>query len=297
MKKKLVINVVATFFFAFLLFPVYAQNSPSIEKLNTYNSIKYQNIKNILLNGTPQELKGLLDSKIDVNRDYDCSTLLNMAIRSLVVNQNPSATPEETLEKVKILVDAGADVNLETCGLTPLATLTGLHDMAKGMEQTYLKTIDANIASSTDTCHVNGEAKKCKETTPHERQLMKAEISQIFQEERQKIEPYYIQIADILLEHGADINKKSKGVAPLHFAAKISKNEKPILLKYLLEKGADPNIRDFQGSTPLFVANFAGNKDVIDVLIKFGADPNIRNNKGILYKDFKTGELNRFNYQ
>ncbi len=69
----------------------------------------------------------------------------------------------------------------------------------------------------------------------------------------------------------------------------------PLLLKYFLEKGADVNIRDFQGNTPLFVANFAANKEVTDLLLKFGADPTIRNNKGILYKDFKTGELYIFN--
>lgn len=102
-------------------------------------------------------------------------------------------------------------------------------------------------------------------------------------------------IADILLQHGADINKKSNGVAQLHFAAQVPQNEKPILLKYFLEKGADVNIRDFQGNTPLFVANFAANKEVTDLLLKFGADPTIRNNKGILYKDFKTGELYIFN--
>ena len=61
-----------------------------------------------------------------------------------------------------------------------------------------------------------------------------------------KIEPYYIKIADILLQHGADINKKSNEVAPLHFAAQVPQNEKPILLKYFLEKGANPNIRDFK---------------------------------------------------
>lgn len=73
------------------------------------------------------------------------------------------------------------------------------------------------------------------------------------------------------------------------------KIENRYCLKYFLEKGANPNIRDFQGNTPLFVANFASNREAIDLLLKFGADPNIRNNAGILYKDFKTGELYTFN--
>ena len=265
-------------------------------KQQFYDAISNGEVQNILLNGTSEDLKNLLDKKINVNIDYGCSTLLNKAIQSLVANQNPATAPEDALEKVKMLIDAGADVNLATCGLTPLATLTGIPDFARKMEKTYIDMIMSNIDYSLDMCHVNGVPKICKDTTPSEREQMKVEIHKIFQEEIMKIEPYYIKIAEILLEHGADINKKSNGIAPLHFAANVPNNEKPILLKYLLEKGADVNIRDFQGSTPLFVANFADNKEVIDLLIKFGADTAIRNDKGILYKDFKTGELYDYSY-
>ncbi len=261
---------------------------------STTSQISDEEIKNILLNGTPEDLKNLLNKKIDVNIDYNCSTLLNLAIRSLVANQSPTATSEDALEKVNMLIKAGADVNLNTCGLTPLATLVGLPHMARQMVNVYVNTIMANMDYSTDICHVNGRAKVCKDTTTAERAQMKAEIIQIFKEEIQKNEPYYTQIADILLQHGADINKKSNGIAPLHFAANVPHGENPIFLKYLLAKGADVNIRDFQGSTPLFVANFADNKEVIDLLIQNGADVNIRNNKGVLYKDFKTGEYYNF---
>lgn len=296
MKKFFIASMIVLLYVAYTsIMPVHAQNEVSVQKQNLYNSISDEEIKNILLNGSSKQLKELLDKKIDVNIDYGCSTLLNTAIRSLIANQNPAATPEDTLEKMKMLIDAGADVNLATCGLTPLATLTGIPHFAREMEKTYIETIMSNIDYSSDMCHVNGVAKICKDTTPSEREQMKAEIHQIFQEEIKKIEPYYTKIADILLQHGADINKKSNGVAPLHFAAQVPQNEKPILLKYFLEKGADVNIRDFQGSTPLFVANFAANKEVTDLLLKFGADPTIRNNKGILYKDFKTGELYTFN--
>ena len=278
------------------VFPAHALDEIFAQEQNIHNtSVDDEEIKNILLNEPPQRLKELLSKNIDPKIDYGCSTLLNKAIQSLIASQDPAATPEDTLEKISILIDAGADVNLATCGLTPLATLTGIPYMARKMEKAYMETITLNIDYSTDMCHVNGVAKICKDTSPEEREQMKAEIRQIFQEEMKKIEPYYIKIADILLQHGADINKKSNEVAPLHFAAQVPQNEKPILLKYFLEKGANPNIRDFQGNTPLFVANFASNRETIDLLLKFGADPNIRNNAGILYKDFKTGELYTFN--
>lgn len=63
--------------------------------------------------------------------------MLNKAIQSLIASQDPAATPEDTLEKISILIDAGADVNLATCGLTPLATLTGIPYMARKMEKLY----------------------------------------------------------------------------------------------------------------------------------------------------------------
>ena len=197
-----------------------------------------------------------------------------------------------TITENNTLIGWGAN----NTGLIGNGTLNFYPYFARKMEKTYIDTIMSNIDYSLDMCHVNGVPKICKDTTPSEREQMKVEIHKIFQEEIMKIEPYYIKIAEILLEHGADINKKSNGIAPLHFAANVPNNEKPILLKYLLEKGADVNIRDFQGSTPLFVANFADNKEVIDLLIKFGADTAIRNDKGILYKDFKTGELYDYSY-
>lgn len=297
MKKITMISITTLLYIACIsITSGYAQNEVSTQEQNIYTTISDEEIKNILLHKSSRELKKLLDKKIDVNIDYSCSTLLNDAIKSLITVQDPQATPEDTLKKVMMLIDAGADVNLATCSLTPLATLTGLPLFARKMEKTYTTTIMSNMDYSSDVCHINGTPKICKDTTPLEREQMKVEIHQIFQEEIKKIEPYYTKIAEILLQHGADINKKSNGIAPLHFAADVPNNEEPILLEYFLEKGADPNIRDFQGNTPLFVANFADNKKVINLLLKYGADPTIRNDKGILYQDFKTGELYNYNY-
>ena len=177
MKKNIAINVTLLLFsICIVITPVYAQNEVPTQEKNIYNSISNGEVQNILLNGTSKDLKNLLDKKINVNIDYGCSTLLNKAIQSLIANQNPAATPEDALEKVKMLIDAGADVNLATCGLTPLATLTGIPDFAKKMEKIYIETIMSNIDYSSDMCHVNGVPKICKDTTPSEREQMKAEI-------------------------------------------------------------------------------------------------------------------------
>ncbi len=59
--------------------------------------------------------------------------------------------------------------------------------------------------------------------------------------------PEALEIADLLLSHGAEINLQSHelGFVPLHEA----KGEQ--MIRYLLSKGADPTIRNHEGMTPL----------------------------------------------
>lgn len=50
------------------------------------------------------------------------------------------------------------------------------------------------------------------------------------------------------VEYGADVNEMSNGLTPLMFAARYNKIE---ILKYLVEKGADKQIKDERGFTAL----------------------------------------------
>lgn len=266
-----------------------------ISSQNPISNIKRDaQIKQIILNGTSDEVKQLISNDFDINKNYGCSSVINKAIQSLFWSKNEKSTPEEAIEKINIVIDAGADINLEICNMTPLAMAVTLPQQIKEEGMKYEKVIDNNIDSSPDICSVNGVSKPCKETTAADRMKMKAEIRKIFAEEQEKLEPYIIRIVDILVNKGANINEKSHGVAPLHFAANIQVKESYQVLKHLLEKGANPNVTDMQGNTPLFVANFADNKSVIDMLVSFGADTTIKNNKGLLYNQFKTGELKEF---
>lgn len=47
-----------------------------------------------------------------------------------------------------------------------------------------------------------------------------------------------------------------------------------------LNQGADPNIRDNRGRTPIMYAALADNPRAIQILLKAGADPTIKNNSG-----------------
>ena len=92
----------------------------------------------------------------------------------------------------------------------------------------------------------------------------------------------YIDILQLLLAHGADVNEKDdSGWSLLHYAT-----GKPDITKLLLEKGADPNVVDREnGCTPLhYVASGSEEgkdyKTVAELLISHGTNVNAKNWEG-----------------
>ena len=51
-------------------------------------------------------------------------------------------------------------------------------------------------------------------------------------------------------------------------------------LRFLLAKGADPNLKDDKGTTPLLLAATTGESEMISVLIQQGANVNLGNSSG-----------------
>jgi len=88
----------------------------------------------------------------------------------------------------------------------------------------------------------------------------------------------YLRIVEFLLEHGANPNMKNNyGSTPLHYAAMYGY---PEVVELLLEHGANPNIQNRYGYTPLHFAIEGCFVDVVRVLLDHGADPTIRDNEG-----------------
>ena len=90
-----------------------------------------------------------------------------------------------------------------------------------------------------------------------------------------------IEIIELLIEAGADVNRASTdddgiiaGSTPLHDAASQSQLT---CLTSLLEAGADPNIANREGQTPLY---YAKSVEIVNALLDDGCDPLHQDNDG-----------------
>jgi ankyrin repeat protein len=101
----------------------------------------------------------------------------------------------------------------------------------------------------------------------------------------------YKEAVKLLLDHGADANDFGIECLPkrhcsglhtaLHEAADLTSNDTKLetvsveIVTLLLQRGANPNVSDEMGYTPLFFAIYTSNLKAAEALIEAGADPNI----------------------
>lgn len=89
-----------------------------------------------------------------------------------------------------------------------------------------------------------------------------------------------VDTAEALLEAGADPNipaANSFQVRPIHSAAANRKAPESLALcRILLEKGANPNVKQAGGWTPLHQAAAHGRRETVELLLSHGADVEAR---------------------
>ncbi|EKP06434.1 ankyrin repeat protein [Leptospira kirschneri str. 2008720114] len=86
----------------------------------------------------------------------------------------------------------------------------------------------------------------------------------------------------VLIRNGADLDRKDeRGMSPLHHCVNEGKLE---ALRFLLERGADPNAQDRDGVTCIHLAKSSqGMSEFVELLLKYGADPTIQDKYGKTY--------------
>ena len=88
-----------------------------------------------------------------------------------------------------------------------------------------------------------------------------------------------LTIAEILLDAGANVNVRNKdGETPLYWAAKKGRTD---LARLLLERKADPNLQEsIKQRTPLHEAAFRGYQEITELLVANGANINAHDKAG-----------------
>lgn len=80
------------------------------------------------------------------------------------------------------------------------------------------------------------------------------------------------------IAHGADVNMRDvNGNTPLTSACQSGSYN---AVKFLLENGADPNLSIAEAATPLMIAAKAGNTEIVNLLIEKGAKTDVKDVKG-----------------
>lgn len=251
-----------------------------------------EEIQSIILLGTLDVLKKAIHDKVNANKMYQCNSPLTLAIRGVLgIQELGENAPKYAIEKMKYLVDIGADPNQETClqnARFPLTMVLAMPLELTGLEELSNQAINQELENDTGYCNIAGLiSKPCKDITTVEIKQLKEAMHQAFFQTRKIIAPYLMEMLSFLISSGADINKKDsiRGRTALHHAAEIPSNLTVEPIKYLIQKGADLNSQDLNGDTPLFIAEAVDNKEVVQILIEAGADTTIRNKAGVLYNE------------
>jgi hypothetical protein len=93
-----------------------------------------------------------------------------------------------------------------------------------------------------------------------------------------------LALATRLIEREAEVNKP--GWAPLHYAATDAGGQAPAMVRLLLEHHAYIDAESPNGTTPLMMAAHYGNPVVVKLLLEEGADPLLKNQQGLTAIDF-----------
>ncbi|KAI7774252.1 hypothetical protein LA080_009029 [Diaporthe eres] len=208
-------------------------------------------------------------------------TALYSALEGSQQGRAPKAEPEELNSLLELFVDKGADIHDRSPSGDSLLHLATGHPV--WLRILLDAGVDVNVANS-DGCTALHKimSVKCLSLLV---ETGKADINKRATSDGKtplllSLDGYFEEATLKLLEYGADCTIVDKdGNGPLHISLQ-SHRSKPEVIEALLNAGADLNLRNKSGQTPLDVM-FSRDSvlDLMNVMIKAGADINTRDTK------------------
>ena|GEM_PF-1334377 len=95
--------------------------------------------------------------------------------------------------------------------------------------------------------------------------------------EHRVTETQRVEMLQLLVEHGASLDLKDKSGETALFHASRHHLHLTECVRFLLERGSEPNLARPTGDTPLLMAVDRGYLDIVELLLKHGADPSVPN--------------------
>lgn len=225
MKKAMAIALLAILVVTFLM-----ASEQKIEELKG-------GLRVAIMFGKIDEVKRLVKAGADLNEKFDFG--MHRDITHLLLACMFSW--EKSAEIVKVLIDAGADVNVEWKGMNLLHVAVEHAGDEAVIEPLVANGLDINEMNKAGQTPLYGAAFHGK-----------------------------IEWAETLIKNGADLNateEYKRGQTPLHVA--ILKKHKEVA-ELLIAKGADVNAKDKFLYTPLDYAISKNHKELADLLRKHG---------------------------
>ena len=165
---------------------------------------------------------------------------------------------EGHIETVKLLLEHGAQVNIEynNCG-SPLhmAIFVGSHTDAVKLLLDHGADVNIQDDDGLSPLHI-ASFNGGTETRKQHCRAKKTDFDKLFSD----ITASHIEMAGLLLDYGAgaQVNIQDKcGQSPLMMASSIGDAE---MVKFLLDHGAEVNLKDKDGCSALAIASLAGNE-------------------------------------
>ena len=178
------------------------------------------------------------------------------------------AARRTTPEIIRLLIDAGADVNAVTAfaGLTPLhgavaENSTKEEDQPENVRALIEGGANVNAQIASDSKNPDGKGITALHFAVHS-----------------------VEIVKILIDAGADIHLADDvhGIQPIHFAAQGV----PEVMQIFLDLGVSIETKDKDGQTPLHYATHRRHPEIVNFLLDAGADPLVQDDKGKIPFDY-----------